>query len=161
MNILSFKKLVIALSIITLPCGCAVNTNSQSNKGYILNKDSYKFVLDHFDKMGIDDTSILNNVEGTYFNILFCNQREQFDFCNKRVVFFWGPSGTNIRTKRDFLPKSSDEFVIEQIEQTSFLRQMLVLPKSVTDKIDFDVAVSFGMKKPLTEKHVLKQLKKL
>lgn len=49
--------------------------------------DIPKDVLKHLDKMGVDDSLLLNSYERAYFNVIFKDSLKGFDFTNKKVGF--------------------------------------------------------------------------
>ena len=50
--------------------------------------DMPKELIDNFDKMGNDDTALLNDYEAEYLNVIFKDCRGDFDFKGKRIRFF-------------------------------------------------------------------------
>ena len=160
MKAFSFRIMAIVLPLFTSTCYSQLSSTSNLCTDCKVDESSIKFVIDHFNEMGKDDSSILNNVEGEYFNILFFDQKGQCDFRGKRVVFFYGSSGKHIYSKNKFLPDSIDSIDINRIQLTACNRQMLVLPKIITEEFGYDIAVGCAMKLPLTVQHVLKRLRK-
>jgi len=160
MNVFSLKKLVFVLSTISVSCCSQVNMNSRTSATNKIDHDSYNYVVEHFDEIGKNDSPLLNNAEGEFFNLLFYNQKEQCNFCNKRIIIFGGPSGRLIKNKKSFLLESVDSINSVSIQKSSCSRQMLILPKEVSDETGYDIAVSFAMKLPLTTEHVMKYLRK-
>jgi hypothetical protein len=47
-------------------------------------EDFPKEILEQIDKMGTDTSSTLTTIEGMYFNVLFQQSRNNFDFCGKK-----------------------------------------------------------------------------
>jgi hypothetical protein len=54
------------------------------------------------DSCGIDSVSILNNYESEYLNNYFEEQRDTFNFVNKKIVFVTGSSGSKIGNKKEY-----------------------------------------------------------
>ena len=50
-------------------------------------EDIPKDILKHLDKMGIDDSLVLNKYESAYFNAFFRDSLKEFDFMNKKIGF--------------------------------------------------------------------------
>ncbi|MGQ7869397.1 hypothetical protein [Sunxiuqinia sp. sy24] len=67
------------------------------------------------DSLGIDNRPILNNYEVKLLNSLLEEQRDTFDFKNKKVAFITGSSGTKIISKSEYFNNS----VIPWIEKDS------------------------------------------
>lgn len=44
-------------------------------------------ILDNIDKMGVDESAILNEYEGKYLNFIFKINPEKFDLVGKKVAF--------------------------------------------------------------------------
>ena len=59
-----------------------------------------KDILKHFDKMGINDSLVLNKYESAYFNVRFKDSLNGFDFTNKKIVFF--RTGIKKSNKKDY-----------------------------------------------------------
>jgi hypothetical protein len=45
------------------------------------------YILKQLDEMGVDNSSLLNNYESTYLNIIFKDSSDGFDFMKKKVGF--------------------------------------------------------------------------
>jgi hypothetical protein len=78
--------------------GCSTDMRSQIKQF----DDFPKEVLEQMDKMGIDDCLFLTELESSYFNILFHNDRKDFDFTAKKVAFITGSSGKTFGSKKEY-----------------------------------------------------------
>lgn len=56
-------------------------------------KDIPTEILDKLDKMGVDDSTLLNNYESMYLNEVFKNSLKDFDFTGKKVGFITNGDG--------------------------------------------------------------------
>lgn len=54
------------------------------------------------DSLGIDDNPILNKYEANYFNIECKDQKNDFDFLDKKVAFVTGSSANKLLTKSTY-----------------------------------------------------------
>jgi hypothetical protein len=54
------------------------------------------------DSLGLNDNPWLTKYESEYFNNQFKNQRNDFDFMNKKIAFVTGSSGSRHLTKTDY-----------------------------------------------------------
>jgi hypothetical protein len=73
-------------------------------------EDISKEILDHLDDMGISTSSLLNSYESEYFNIIFKNARNTFDFKDKKVGFITGSSGKTQSNKKQYFDLERDRF---------------------------------------------------
>lgn len=54
------------------------------------------------EKCGLDNKATVNNYEAKYFNEVFKDRREEFDFSEKVIAFYTGSSGTTMSTKSNY-----------------------------------------------------------
>lgn len=59
-------------------------------------------ILDNIDKMGVNDDSLLTELEGKYFNTLYKLPKENFNLSGKKVAFFTGSLGKTKSNKRKY-----------------------------------------------------------
>lgn len=69
--------------------------------------DIPKDVLKRIDRMGIDGSSLLNNHEGTYLNVIFHDRLNGFDFRGKKVGFINGGSKSD---KQEYFKEVNDRY---------------------------------------------------
>ena len=67
-----------------------------------------KDILKHFDKMGINDSLVLNKYESAYFNVRFKDSLNGFDFTNKKIVFF--RAGVNKKDKNEYFKDERERY---------------------------------------------------
>lgn len=53
-------------------------------------------------KCGLNDKSTLNKYEVKYFNEVFLDKKNDFDFTGKSIAYYDGPSGTKKSNKSDY-----------------------------------------------------------
>jgi|GEM_PF-868848 hypothetical protein len=59
-------------------------------------------ILRSGDKMGVDDTSVLNEYEANYLNFVFKINPEDFNLTNKKIAFLTGSSGKAKGSKKEY-----------------------------------------------------------
>lgn len=64
-------------------------------------------ILLQMDEMGADSTSLLDNCESTYFNLIFKDQLNGFDFTNKKIGFI---NRGSKRSKKEFFAEERERF---------------------------------------------------
>ena len=73
-------------------------------------EDIPKNILEQLEKMGVDDSSLLNHYESVYLNFIFEKTRNDFDFTNKRIGFITGSSGKNKSDKISYFKLEKDRY---------------------------------------------------
>ncbi len=117
-----------------------------------------EFVRNNTEFLAKDTFSLLNTVESDCLDSVFAFQRSDFSFKGKRVLFLKGSSGGVVCSKKDYWMNKDDfkhKLIAKPISQ-----QMLVLPDDLSKLTGYDVVIAIGMKIRLTDKHVMKILKK-
>ncbi len=61
-----------------------------------------KSVLNNIDKMGLDESLTLTELEGEYFNAISNIDKKEFDFCEKKIAFLTGNVGSIKSNKKAF-----------------------------------------------------------
>src|ERR1035437_2235937 len=69
--------------------------------------DIPKDILNQLDKMGIDGSSLLNSYESAYFNLVFKENLNGFDFTGKKVGFIYSGARSN---KKEYFDLEKDRF---------------------------------------------------
>lgn len=140
-------------------CSTAVNTSSEP----VQPKDREVHDTTNFnvDEIGQDNSALLNNTEGEFFNLFFKNRLNGFNFINKRVLFLQGIDGSHIVDKQTIFANGLKKSIKENNIPLSVSWQFLVLPQKSEEKLEYDVVITAGMKKRITVNHVLKILRKL
>lgn len=60
--------------------------------------------------MGLDHSPFLNNYESEYFNAVFKNNREDFDFTGKQVAFITGSNAGTMSNKQSYFDDERKRF---------------------------------------------------
>ena len=55
--------------------------------------------ISELEKCGLDNNAMLNSYEAAYFNDVFKERKEDFNFSGKVIAFYTGSSGTTMSTK--------------------------------------------------------------
>ena len=66
-----------------------------------------KDVLGQMDKMGIDDSPLLNSHESAFLNVVFKDSLKGFDFTNKKIGFLLAGSKRN---KKEFFKEEKERY---------------------------------------------------
>ncbi len=111
------KSFLFLLCALCCCCSTARTDNysvAQNMFGQILNfKDIPTDVLSKLDKMGVNDSMLLNLQESLYFNCIFEKSRNDFDFTGKKLVLFQAVVVKSKVTKESILNKrKTDIFTI-------------------------------------------------
>lgn len=69
--------------------------------------DIPKDILEQMDKMGVDDSPMLSSHESAYFNVIFKENLNGFDFTGKKVGFI---ERGGIRNKKEYFDLEKDRF---------------------------------------------------
>lgn len=72
--------------------------------------DIPKEVLEQLDKMGVYNSPLLKCYESAYFNVIFKQSRNDFDFTNKKVGFITGSNGKTKSSKKEYFALEKDRF---------------------------------------------------
>ena len=67
-------------------------------------------LLNNLNKMGVNDSSLLNYYESAYFNLIFEKSRKDFDFTDKKIGFITGSSGKTKSSKASYFKLEKDRF---------------------------------------------------
>jgi hypothetical protein len=73
-------------------------------------EDIPKEILEHLDDMGINGFPLLNSYESEYFNFIFMDSLNIFDFYGKSVGFITGSSGKTLSNKKQYFDLEKDRF---------------------------------------------------
>lgn len=84
----------------------SINTYGQVQDFKAIPKD----ILGKLDSMGTDGCLLLNPSESTYFNALFENSRQDFDFSNKKIGFLRGSNGSTLSNKFNYFKDEKDRY---------------------------------------------------
>ena len=66
-----------------------------------------KAILEQLDKMGIDNSPLLNSHESAFLNVIFKDSLKGFDFTNKKIGFL---SAGSKRNKKEFFKEERERY---------------------------------------------------
>lgn len=118
-------------------------------------------ILSNIDKMGIDDSLYLTELEGKFLNAIAGISEKDFNFSKSKVAFFEGNVGSLRSDKKDYFAMLR-EWLNARTDSTIYYFGALYLFNNAQKKESggYDAAIVSGSKKLLSIKEVLKQLKK-
>jgi len=117
--------------------------------------DIPKDLLENMDKMGIDNSPLLNSYEGSYFNVIFAKYRGNFDFTNKKVGFILRGA---ISDKKEYFEKERDRYIRGETPNSGQLRIFDIDQKAESG--GYDAAIVYWSKIAIPVEEVVKRLKK-
>ena len=134
-------------------CSTAVNTSSEP----VQPKDREVHDTTNFnvDEIGQDNSALLNNTEGEFFNLFFKNRLNGFNFINKRVLFLQGIDGSHIVDKQTIFANGLKKSIKENVEKVEFSNKELILTQDIVDgywKINPQTNLLIGKEKTVYEK---------
>ena len=106
------------------------------------------------DQCGQDDDPSLNRYEVDYFNYMFLDQREDFDFGHKRVAFFTGSLGTTLSSKSEYfndLGTDNSQQTLEKHQSHAETTRLLILTSEEKQQINYDIILISGSKILITD----------
>ena len=142
----TIKGLIIIMTFTFVQCASIINKNGQIT--HRENRQNIADTLKHFDKMGKDNSYLLNDYEAEYFNMKF--QREDFDFTDKKV-FFFGPGGLVFSDKQRYF---------NELTRHTFVQSSLhIFNDSEREKSGgFDAVIVYWNKRNYSSEDLLKRL---
>ncbi len=118
-------------------------------------KDIPAELLNQLDKMGVDDTSVIDSLEGAYFNESYKDSLKGFDFIGKKVGFLTGGSKSY---KSEFFNSEKEQYRISSTASVSVLYVFNEAQKQESG--GYDAAIVYWRKSYLPKDKVIKLLKK-
>ena len=113
-----------------------------------------KNILNQLDKMGVDDSLLLNAYESTYFNHIFEKPRKEFDFTEKKIGFIYGGAKSN---KKEYFDLEKDRF---NRNNTPNGGTLYIFDEDQKEKSGgYDAAIVYWSKILVPSKEVVKRLK--
>lgn len=161
----TMKKLFIVVCLEMLVFGCCSIHKCNSN-GNDIDMDNFRQIhelqvrefsvipidlLDNLNKMGIDNSSILNDYEGKYLNFIFKIDTDDFNLVGKKVGF--------LGSKKDYFKQTQERF--SRNSTTVGASGLYIF--NATQKEDsggYDAAIVYWSKFSLPIEDVVKRLKK-
>ena len=116
-------------------------------------------VLSNIDKMGVDESLFLTELEGRYLNALYRTERRQFNMCGKKVAFLTGTVGKTISNKKIYFELERNVLKSNYLPSPDALYIFNAAQKEKTG--GYDAAIIYLTKKwPISVRQVVKTLKK-
>lgn len=112
-------------------------------------------VLNQMDRMGVDSTPLLDSCESAYFNVIFKNSLNGFDFTNKKIGFLLAGSK---RSKKEYFDEERNRFHNNSTTINSTLYIFNSTQKE--DSGGYDAAIVYWSKYLLPVDKIVKKLKK-
>jgi hypothetical protein len=107
--------------------------------------------------MGMDEDSLLTDLEGEYFNALFQVNEENFNLCGKKIGFLTGVDGSTKSNKKEYFISERHRLSSNHSPLFGWLYIFNAVQKKESG--GYDAAIVFYTKKKLTIKEVIKNLK--
>lgn len=118
-------------------------------------KDIPAELLNQLDKMGVDDTSVIDSLEGAYLNESYKDSLKGFDFVGKKVCFIMGGMISN---KSEFFKSEMERY---RISSTASVSELCVFNEAQKQESGgYDAAIVYWRKSHLPNDKVIKILKK-
>lgn len=117
--------------------------------------DIPKSILEQFDEMGLDGSPELNIYESAYFNELFKNALNGFDFTNKKVAFLKANRGK--KNKDEYFTEEKERFYRNDETISSCLYIFNAAQKEESG--GYDAAIVYWSKRLIPTEEVVKRLK--
>jgi flavodoxin len=114
-----------------------------------------KDILSQLDKMGTDSTPLLDSCESAYFNVIFKDNLDGFDFTNKKIGFL---SAGSKRNKKEYFAEERKRFYDNSTTINSTLYIFNASQKRESG--GYDAAIVYWSKFILPTDKVVKKLKK-
>jgi len=116
--------------------------------------DIPKDILNQLDKMGVDGSSLLNSYESAYFNIVFKENLNGFDFTGKKVGFIYSGARSN---KKEYFDLEKDRFKRNNTPNRGTLYIFDETQKKESG--GYDAAIVYWSKRLIPIQDVVKRLK--
>ncbi|MDD6209953.1 MAG: hypothetical protein PUB21_05035 [Bacteroidales bacterium] len=116
-----------------------------------------KYILAQFDKMGVEETPVLNSSESAYFNVIFEKFRKDFDFESKRIGFITGSTGKTISSKKKYFELEKGRINRNYTPNGGTLYIFDAAQKEESG--GYDAAIVYWSKRLIPTEEVIKRLK--
>jgi len=117
--------------------------------------DIPKDILEQLDKMGVDNSSLLNSYESTYLNVIFKDSLNGFDFTNKNVGFIKAGSKRN---KVEYFKEEKDRFYRNYTTINGYLQVFDTTQKEESG--GYDAVIVYWSKFSIPTEKLVKRLKR-
>ncbi len=123
--------------------------------GQVLNFNAIpKDILNQLDKMGVDGSSMLNSYESAYFNVVFKENLNGFDFTGKKVGFIHSGAKSN---KKEYFDLEKDRFNRNNTPNRGTLYIFDATQKE--ESVGYDAAIVYWSKRLIPIQDIVKRLK--
>ena len=117
--------------------------------------DIPKGILSQLDRMGVDSTPLLDSCESDYFNVIFKDCLNGFDFTSKKVGFLLAGSKRN---KKDYFDEERERF---HNNSTTINSTLYIFNSSQKEESGgYDAAIVYWSKFLVSADKIVKKLKK-
>lgn len=116
--------------------------------------DIPKDILEHFYKMGVDDSPLLNCHESAFLNVIFKDCLKGFDFTNKKIGFL---SVGSKRNKKEFFIEERERYYNNSTTINGTLYIFNAIQKAESG--GYDAAIVYWSKFIIPVEKVVKRLK--
>ena len=162
----TMKKVFLIVCIKILILGCSpvhkynpydnrTGTNMNGLKEYELQVRNFdeipQYILDNLNKMGVDNSPMLNEYEGKFLNTIFKTDINDFNLVGKKVAF--------IGSKKDYFKETRERLY----RNSTTIGGSCVYIFNDAQKVEsggYDAAIVYWNKKSLTIREVIKRLKR-
>jgi hypothetical protein len=119
-----------------------------------------KNILTDIDKMGMDESWVLTELEGKYFNALSKIDKTEFNMSGKKVFFFTGNVGSLKSTKKEYFTGEREGLQVEHYSRSHYFGTLYIFNAVQKEENGgYDAAIVYGSKKLNSIKEVVKRLK--
>jgi hypothetical protein len=118
-------------------------------------------ILNDINKMGIDESWLLTELEGKYFNALSKIDEKEFNFCDKKIAFFTGNIGSIKINKKIYFVEERKRLNVIDYSLSYYFGTLYIF--NATQKAEsggYDAAIVYDSKKLNSIKEMVKRLKK-
>jgi hypothetical protein len=109
-------------------------------------------------QLGLDSNPILTNQESDYFNKAFKNHKENYDFTDLKIGFFYGNNGSRIQTKKQYFDLVKNRLGNCSSASNDFVIKLTNEEKTESGGYDL-IIVSWSKIIPTDKERMIKELK--
>ena len=117
-------------------------------------------IIDCLFVSGKDTSEYLSDCECMFLNYQFKDNKDSFDFCNKRLAFFRGSNGTIQGTKKFFFDCVQRYDSITSTIPPYWAFQLFVFDANEVIKTGYDAAIIMPSKSRVSKRSTIKRLSK-
>lgn len=120
-------------------------------------RDIPENILESIDKMGLDNRSLLTELEGKYFNTLYQIPEKEFNLSDKKVAFITGRRGRKKSSKEKYFKLEKERLNCNKTPNSGILYIFNATQKEESG--GYDAAIVYWSKTVFTIEDVVKRLK--